>query len=537
MIGIDVMYKYWRISNVETRGVTPLSISNIALYKGLDTPVEIKNISASTASKVETEGDINVILTKDPSTYFSTDYPKEVSRESWISFELEEPQILTHIGTIPRAGNDEALWVSCNIDVSEDGVFYEHYGKIFPALNSYRDSEVLSSIEVKSFEFEGDPYKEEGWYDQVEGCIFAIDYNSRLTEDGDRISYSNDPSKFLVSYDFQKDKVEKTIETRVKVKNFSMLLDNTLTYKTLRLIKHPFNFDCPVYLHNEFTYILRVKLKSDSLFLSRNTWDGNHGPCYSFTGGHSVYNQNWRVHSFQTGQDHDVGVRSSLNPDTFFDTVVVKGDLRERTVKIITSYGEYSAPPNAYNYFLSTAYNSFLGYTQGSTTWYPDASIVAYGIWNRELTQEELDRVLSKVDEQFLVSKNKIVFNNFDSGLNTVDIYSDIDFISVQSDKIEDYYIGNKPTVVDKRCITSTVHTANILKSRYKNIKDIVLKENEPVRTKLFLYERHSGGLLATTWSNDKGEFEFKELDANWEYIVSSPDREYQFKSIIKDYI
>ena len=80
------------------------------------------------------------------------------------------------------------------------------------------------------------------------------------------------------------------------------------------------------------------------------------------------------------------------------------------------------------------------------------------------------------------------------------------------------------------------IYTKNLKISKYHSISDYILEEGQPIISKIFLIERITGQLIATTVSNLSGCFEFKDIDKNLEYIVVSPHKQYQFKSVLKDY-
>ena len=72
--------------------------------------------------------------------------------------------------------------------------------------------------------------------------------------------------------------------------------------------------------------------------------------------------------------------------------------------------------------------------------------------------------------------------------------------------------------------------------TKYKTISDYIFKEGVPISTLVFLYERKGGVLVAKSYSDENGYFEFKDVNADLEYVVTSNDTTYQFKSVIKNY-
>ena len=56
------------------------------------------------------------------------------------------------------------------------------------------------------------------------------------------------------------------------------------------------------------------------------------------------------------------------------------------------------------------------------------------------------------------------------------------------------------------------------------------------MKVKLFLYERNTGVLIKTTFSDTEGNFSFLNLNKDLEYFVTANDNKYQFQSVIKNY-
>ena len=364
-------------------------------------------------------------------------------------------------------------------------------------------------------------------------CLFAIDNNSGIYYNGTLLITSN--GSLLNSEAKVPDKITKNITSGVTYKNFTIQHDYVYTYKSISFKKLNLIFNNPITLPNEFTLILKCKVNTRSVFLNKSLTVDNAGPVFegpNYTNS-SQYRFNWRISNFQTGNDYAEEVRKLDNP--YIDTLIIKGNLSNRNVSFITSYGTYVVPSNssAFTTFLQTQTYEVIGYLTSNPDWSVDADIIAYGLFNKEFSTDQINTMLSKIDEEFLTSKIKTHYQSLNIfKFLTFNISSTLIPINLSGvNYIKPVKVMDIPLqLVDK------VYIKDLMITDIHAIKDYVYKENIGVRTTLFLYERESGELIYKTESDDTGYFEFNNLDKNLEYVVTSNDKTHQFKSIIKNY-
>ena len=368
------------------------------------------------------------------------------------------------------------------------------------------------------------------WYNVLPGvnCVFAMDYDCPVNYNGTIVNYTNDNSKVLTALDGLVNKVYKTEFRAYKVKEYRYLLDTIYKYKALRLDKVNFRAPDPIILPENCTVIFVGKVESSSIFMSREN-RYNHGLCID---NHTNENSrhSWRIDSAIFRSPHKRTEKDSTRFGTYVDTVILKGNKFTTNVECITSYG--TIKHNSNKYINQQAPNfSIIGFQDN--LYKPDAYIVAYGVFDKQLSQEEIDTVLEKIDEQFLVSSSS----------------SSSSSITVQ--KLSKYevdlnsYLGTpnmlelkSHKVVEGSVLVDTeYYIKDININEYGEIKDYIYEEEEPTATKLFLIDRETGKYIATTFSNSNGYFEFKSIDKSREYLVVAPHLNYQFRAIVKDYI
>lgn len=361
------------------------------------------------------------------------------------------------------------------------------------------------------------PISNSWWSIYKDTCLFAIDNNSGIYYNSTLLVTSN--GSLLNSEAKVPDKITKNITSGVTYKNFTIEYDYVHVYKSINFNKLNLIFNNPITLPNEFTIVLKCKVNTRSVFLNKSLQVDTVGPVFEgkdYING-SQYRFNWRVSNFQTGSDYPENIRKS--DKTYIDTLVIKGNISNKNVSFITTYGTYVVPSDslAFTTFLQTQTYEVIGYLTSKPDWSVDADIIAYGLFNREFNTEEINNILSKIDEEFLISKNKTQLQNLNI-INYTTFMKPVKNVGIP------VHLDDKIYITDLR-----------IKNAY-NIKDYVYKENVGVRTILFLYERESGELIYKTESDDTGYFEFNNLDKNLEYVVTSNDKTHQFKSIIKNY-
>lgn len=366
------------------------------------------------------------------------------------------------------------------------------------------------------------------WYNVLPGvnCVFAMDYDCPVNYNGTIVNYTNDNSKVLTALDGLVNKVYKTEFRAYKVKEYRYLLDTIYKYKALRLDKVNFRAPAPIILPENCTVIFVGKVESSSIFMSmENRY--NHGLCIdNYTNENSRHS--WRIDSAIFRSPHKRTEKDSTRFGTYVDTVILKGNKFTTNVECITSYG--TIKHNSNKYINQQAPNfSIIGFQDNY--YKPDAYIVAYGVFDKQLSQEEIDTVLEKIDEQFLVSSSSSSsitvqkLSKYEVDLNSY--LGTPNMLELKSHKV----------VEGSVLVDTEYYIKDININEYGEIKDYIYEEEEPTATKLFLIDRETGKYIATTFSNSNGYFEFKSIDKSREYLVVAPHLNYQFRAIVKDYI
>lgn len=108
------------------------------------------------------------------------------------------------------------------------------------------------------------------WFNTNEAtCIFALDYNSRVTEKGSKVFLSNKPLEYLTVSDLSSS-VSNSIVSGWAVENYLPKVGGPLLYyKTLKIKKKNLIFQKTMqYPTKELTIILKLNLNSNSRFLT-----------------------------------------------------------------------------------------------------------------------------------------------------------------------------------------------------------------------------------------------------------------------------
>ena len=351
-------------------------------------------------------------------------------------------------------------------------------------------------------------------------CIFALDTNSVTSSS--KVYFSNNPEKFLTLQNGN-NKVYPGLAIGFKHKN--LINEKPLkyhTYKSLIIAKTNLLFSTPILLSESFTFILKCRLRQNSVLMSNN------GASFGLTLGIGDSDQidegYWRINGFNAGDQ--VYSKKQLVPfaGNYIQTVVLKGSINLKDVSFKTDYGTFQIPSSspAFQNFLQNKTYSHIGYTF-SEKWQPNIEIIAYGLFDKILTEEEELQIEANLEENFFLKK------------------SDFDFKTSLSYGESDFLQGSEPvdgskTFINKVKINSDVIVGQTLYKDFENIYDKVLEEGLPVKVKLFLYERNTGVLIKTTFSDTEGNFSFLNLNKDLEYFVTANDNKYQFQSVIKNY-
>ena len=407
------------------------------------------------------------------------------------------------------------------------------------------------------------------WY-EIPGvsCIFALDYNSELSLNGSRVSLSNNPTEYL-KIKTNGNPLMKGPSLGWKVKDFKLDIESGgLIYKTLKVEKTNLIFERAKTFpgSKKVTFILKVKLKSSSKFMNAvENSDSMYGLSFTEDGSNS-YNNLWRFRNVSSLPFIDLGVPYKNRFSNFkiaFDTVVLKLDWESNVGELITSYGSLSIPTSVLeDPSLFVKANSFKVLGSGSTAWELDADIVAYGMFEGYLSDQQVTACLTNIDLEFLESSGiskgfEDTTEEFNLELSegrseeianlslqyqdirplTLEVDSEISveplpYLSKESvENLKTFHLNplmwvekKKPLLVNKR------HQKSF------DLRGLITEEDSPVATKLYIYEKGGGLLIGTTFSDKNGVYIFKNLDRSMEYVVTSFDRKYQYKSIIQDF-
>lgn len=363
------------------------------------------------------------------------------------------------------------------------------------------------------------------------GCVFALDFRS--ISKSRRVYFSNDPNFTASIYPSS----QSVYSSRTEGYDFSSLLSDQKVIKSyaslnirdahLRLGTHT--------LPTEFTIILKAKVLDDTSFMSYN--GSYYGLLYGTTG-NDTSDFKWRFHGYTSELDLSMYPKELLRET--IHTVILKGNLETKEVRMITDKGEEIIPLSSFsssNFLYSGRTYDTLGYQYNSTKWRPTTDIIAYGLFSFEMSEEDITKTLAAIEkETFLSSEEDDQGFKFKTKFGTL-IQSDE---NLTQDTINKDFFKVANSIRPGTFFTINQNLKNVqipsLYAEYETISDYVLEEGLPIKTKLYLYEKGTGQLVKTTYSDLNGYFEFNLLNKDDEYIVRASDKKYQFQSINKDY-
>lgn len=525
-------HKYWRVSNITTTDYATARDHEVCELDFINT----ENIPCNDPSK-------GISLNAYSSNYVAGNaFDKNTSTKAgsiandsehswWIGYKFDTPVTVEKIRVI-NSTSAGRQWKSATVDCSDDGVSWDLYGTITLPVSQV---DVTAVINVRqNLEIRTDLDLPVGiyWWNITtnSNCIFALDSTSQIESNGVILRYANNPNKYFISDLFSENSVEKSTCYGVKTANYTQLFDYFYSYKSLKFKKIRFRFKEVLNYPENFTLILYTKVYSNSCFLGKSSTGADHGPTWERVPVNGqMYVYNWRYDSEVTGQNYSYTKRGEVsNPHISY--VVYTGNLGTGKVKAYTPYGLYELTTS--KHFRSDINIDLLGYN--SPSWTIDADIIAFGVFDKEFTTEEISSVLSKIETDFKIDQKVMSTSNTDQLLAS----NSTTEIMTTSEKIKmNLYNFYKPVIQkSNNLLLEKVYTKNLKISKYSNISDYIYEEGQPVISKIFLIERITGQLIATTISNQSGYFEFKDVDKNLEYIIVSPHKQYQFKSVLKDY-
>lgn len=527
-------YRYWRITNIRPRLEVPwISADYVSFVNNKNISLTSANLTISaTASGTKASN----ILAQD-TTYWAWDNNIEVKAN--ISYDFGTPVEVTAIKLRMRQNMQPGLgqeWQEAVIQCSEDKINWIFYGIILPKINQmdltlktvpiYTESQIITNSGGSTGSY--------WWNTYPDSCIFAIDSSS--TKVSETVLLSSDKKNILIAEKNKNNTFNKRMVSAFIETNFRYDLNYTYKYNSLNISKNNLIFKSVFTIPSEFTFILKCKVNSNSVFLNKSSSTDNYGLVLEMSQVNpSPLSYNWRVASTITGEDYpEDNKKGSLKG---IETVILKGSTIEKTGSIMTNYGTYPIQLDSFSSFFNKAI-SVLGSTSSSINdWGLDADIIAYGLFNKNFSNEELQNILTEIDTEFLVekvktktqplllssekyhqSKDKVVKNNLFK-TTSVPYYSQVAFKNFSS-----------------RLLSDDLLSDSLIINNVTNIEDYVYEEGRPVKVRLYLYERHSGQLISKVWSNLDGYFEFVNLDSNLDYVVTAHDPKYQFRSIIKNY-
>lgn len=531
-------HKYWRVSNIVKRANTS---SDRGIIVGFINFINLENIPCDNLSNVIAQSFASGYpptnaFDSNQTDYTINDYSRYNYTEWWIGYKFDTPVEVSAIKLQMYTGMGSEWgyeWQAADVDYSDDGTNWSFYGSIAP--NIARLDLALKTVPIeKPPEIKTDLELPVGdyWWNIVTNSnpIFAIDSTSQIEFKGSVLRYANNPNSYFISDYFVKNAVEKSNCYGIKTANYTQLFDYFYTYKSLRFKKIRFRFKEVLNYPENFTLILYTKVYTNSYFLGKSKTGADHGPAWERVPVNSQqYVYNWRYDLEITGQNYSYTKREEVsNPHISY--VVYTGSLATGKVKAYTPYGLYNLTTS--KHFKSDVNIDLLGYSDNS--WNIDADIIAFGVFDKEFTTEEISSVLSKIETDFKIDQKVMSTSNTDQRL----VGSSTAEIITASEKIKmNLYNFYKPVIQkSNNLLLEKVYTKNLKISKYSNISDYIYEEGQPVISKIFLIERITGQLVATTISNQSGYFEFKDVDKNLEYMVISPHKQYQFKSVLKDY-
>lgn len=426
---------------------------------------------------------------------------------------------------------------------------------------------------MKITDFTYDPSKK--WWQTIPAhvnCLLALDPTATISDGGRTLKAGGGPEAILFAEDNSPEARVEKIEgygfRRVENRPSPILpLEEVTSYKALGFLGGHFRFKDPITRVNDFTFILRM-CRGGAARAGTNRI-GNHvrpkgvvplrGTIDLGKFSQENYSDSWRARArwyspdeipfpvYNVWTDYAglqvINLTNTYN-DFDLDFIVWTYSSSTNTATVYTGtrvdYPEVTAfGPSKYAYNSELKSFTHMGdvYEHGL-----NAHIVAMGLFDFQLTKEEIFQMLAQIDGEFLgkepskpiqlssLSKREELQAPTLRSMSNTDFlkyytqtdppepfkFQNVKFMDIPEDDVEVFYLDFPKGTI--------------------SIKDVVTKEDVPTVSKLFIYEKYTGVLIASTWSNEQGEFEFTGLDKTKEYIIHSYDKDLQYKSIIKDF-
>lgn len=365
-------------------------------------------------------------------------------------------------------------------------------------------------------------------------CVLAIDAESQILDNGRTLTFSNDPSKTYTMFENVEQSMSIEEVTAPRLKNFSPTPE-TLIYRCVTFNKIHLRTATPLVVPDNCTVVLVCRPTSDFAPLgsgsTRAIMIGDVSRFYLTA--HRLWTTADTALSVHEPFSRRFSESKKANYLHNFDTLVVRGNKFTKRAELITSYGTYT---ESNSQLLTLTNIPELGHRRTSAwgndnDWALRGSIVALGVFDKQLSEEEIETVLAKIDEQFLIKRSKWV----ESPINNIHIFPRTlgNIPTPQGFKLQSMYREIPEAIVT----TDPASVKNMSVRDYSSLSDFIYEEEEPIATKVFLIDRVSGKHIATTYSDSTGFFEFKNIERDKEYLVVAPHLNYQHRAIAKDYL
>lgn len=535
-----LQYRYWKITNIYNRLLTNwISASYVELNNDKNLSMLKENLSVSHTDKSDSTSSGANLITQENSKWTAT---SRNSSDISIVYDFKEKVFVSSINLKMRYDMQESWgqeWQVADIYVSDDSLSWIKVGYIEPEISSMDVN--LKNVQIKFLDSKLLTGTEKSWFNFLTDVnpVFAVDADSVISNQGSVLTTS-DGSNTLDTYRDISSNLAKTTTTGFLARNYNPYDLRYYTYNALNVNKNMLVFRQPIYVPNEFTFILKTKLLTKSVFLNTSISNGN-GYLFAYETYDGDYHNSsdiqfyWRHANFSPYNSYTYDERKSNAKH--IDTVILKGNLTSKDVVLITSYGIEKISPSSslFSSILNTTTSySVLGYTNTSSEWNIGANIIAYGLFDKNLSMKNINKILLAIDEKFLINSDfaKAIKNNLSfRHINRLSLDN-----VVQNVPVYTYKYRNMLTNIYNNVINEKPETTNIKIKEYAEITDYVYEENIPTVVTLYLLERLTGKIVAKTRSDETGYFKFKNIDKTLDYIIISPDSKHQFKTILKDY-
>lgn len=524
----DNLYRFWRVTEIVNKGEAVMCASELRFVnkQGLSStdPYRISAYSHTGDNSSST------LVDNDLATFLrATNFPDGLMSQYWIQYDFLSLVEVTHITARMMVPSWNTSWVSCRVDGSNDGVSWAPVGTC--EFSFEMDSDIQITSEIKKIPVASGTK----WWNCTPNtnCLFALDHDSVLGADGKSLRLANDNTDVLTGV--ANTVVVKNTIQGVKTQNFVRDIGTIYNYKALSFNNGALDFNANRSFPTKFTMIIYAKINKASVFLSPlEETSNNWGMAYGAGAQDPVYYNTWRFAGVPEYGAYLVGERYRLGYG-HIEKLVITGDLTRGEVIMQSSYGTSRLLIQTPYFFVAGTPYRRIGYRVMNDIQL-SADIIAYGLFDRNFTGVEVSQVFQKIDEQFLVGTKT---GKHDTLPRERFVDRPVKQIALVGREMLDdkAYIKYFNTNLQIPAYKTERYSRDVMITEYGEINDFVYEEEIPVQTTLFLIERLTGRLVATTQSKSDGSFSFKGVDRTIDYIIISSDKKYQFNSIIKDYL